>query len=549
MTPFPAPFRSVSLPCRGIKTRVRLRIIVGSLALLTAAVSAPAAIRLPAVLSDHAILQAGKLDAVWGWADVGDEVTVSFKGGDGKALEFKATAGSDGRWSGALPALVAGVAGRLEIRTGKGESRNVDDVLIGEVWLCGGQSNMSYLVNTPSQRHNEATTPELLAAAKREATDGAGALRYFQTRHHNSDVPLDDVEGSWIVATPETVGGCFALSWNFAVALHDKIHEPIGLLDSAVGGTVIEAWTPKPELDACAAGPDLEKRYQDRYDHYTPSVKAKFDADMVEWTKQYPTPQFQAQHLASRPMLSGGNSNIPARLYNGMIHGFEPYTLKGVIWFQGDGNCPHPQDYGVLFKTMITAWRAHFHDDHLPFYYVEMQNYGKLQEKPVEPNRLSEIREQQQGAFELSDTDVATGVDQGIRVPNYEAHFPDKKALGTRLAGLALDHLYGQPGLVHSPQFKSFKVEGNKIHVQLEYADGLRIRGGSGLSGFAIRGTDGQWVWAKGEIQGQEILLWSDQIPSPSAVRYAWAYNPTLSVENSAGLPLRPFRTDTISKE
>ena len=501
---------------------------------------------MPAVISDHAMLQAGKPVAIWGWADAGDVVTVTFNGADGKAEEFHATAAADGKWSGQLPSLKAGAAGQLTIHTGKNETLKIEDVLVGEVWLCGGQSNMSYLVYTPSKSVNERTTPELLAAAQHEATAAAGTLRYFATQHHNSDTPLDDVAGKWILATPDTVGGCFALSWNFAVALHDKIHVPVGLIDSAVGGTVIEAWTPKPELDACPAGPDLERRYADRIAKLAPAVKEKFEADMAAWTKQYPTPASQQQHLSTRPLIAAGNSNLPARLYNGMIRGFEPYTLKGVIWFQGDGNCPHPQDYGVLFKTLITAWRAHFHDEQLPFYYVEMQNYAKPQQKPVEPNSLSEIREQQQAALELPDTDVATGVDQGIRIPNYEAHFPDKKPLGKRLADLALDHLFGQSGLVHSPCLKSFKIEGNKIRLQLEYADGLRLRGAE-LGGFAIRAADGAWVWAKGQIEGQDIVLWSDQVAKPAEVRYAWAYHPILSVENSAGLPLRPFRTDVSS--
>ncbi len=520
--------------------------IAGALLLIVATGSSSASLRLPAVIADHAILQAGTPDAVWGWADAGEKVTVSFIATGGKTDVVEAIAAADGKWSAKLPPLSSGTTGQLEIRTGKGETRKIDDILVGEVWLCGGQSNMSYLVNSPSSNHNESTTPELLSAAKNEATAGAGSLRYFQTDFRNIDVPADDVSGRWIVATPDSVGNCFALSWNFAVALHDKIHAPIGLIDSAVGGTVIEAWMPKPELDACPAGSDLEKRYQDRYDHIPQDVKAKFEKDFAEWTKQYPSPELQAQHLNTRPMLTGTEGNNPAHLYNGMIHGLEPYTVKGAIWFQGDGNCGHPSDYGVLFKTLITAWRSHFHNEQMAFYYVEMQNYAPNQQRPVEPNALSEIREQQQAVLSMPNTDVATGVDQGIRVPGYEAHFPDKKPLGQRLAGLALDHLYGQPGDVHSPQFESFKVEGNKIRLQFKYADGLRIRPSGGeLKGFAIRGATGDWVWAKGEISGKELTLWSDQVPAPAAVHYAWAYNPTLSVENGAGLPLRPFRTDT----
>lgn len=520
---------------------------VAPVILLAASLPAPAALRLPAVISTHAILQAGKPVAVWGWAQAGEVVTVTFKGGDGASEEFHATAAADGRWSGQLAALKSGAAGQLQVRTDKGETLQVEDVLVGEVWLASGQSNMSYLVNTPSRNRNEATTPELLARAQSEASAAAGSIRYFATHHVHPDAPLTDVEGKWIVAAPDTVGGCFALSWNFAVGLHDKIHAPIGLIDSAVGGTVVEAWTPKPELDACPAGPDLEKRYAERFEQLPAAEKAKVAAALAEWTKKYPTPELQQENLLSKPMLAATRPNYPARLYNGMIHGLEPYTLKGVIWFQGDGNCPHPQDYGVLIKTMITAWRSHFQNDRLPFYYVEMQNYGRPQQKPVEPNALSEIREQQQAALELPETDVATGVDVGIRVPNYEAHFPDKKLLGQRMANLALDHLYGQPGLVHSPHIKGFKVEGNKIRLQLEFADGLRLRGGA-LAGFAIRAADGEWVWATGQIDGQDILVWSDQIPKPTEVRYAWSYNPIISVENSSGLPLRPFRTDTGSK-
>ena len=539
---FTASFQSESY----MRTNPLFRLFAGSVLLAASGLSASAGLRLPAVISDHAIFQAGKPIAIWGWANAGDAITVTFRDDDGTTREFKAATGEEGRWSGQIPEMQRGATGQLHVTTAKGESLDVHDLITGEVWLCGGQSNMSYLVNTPSKNANERTTPELLLRAQNEATAAKGKLRYFATRHQHPETPLDDVQGSWIIATPDTVGGCFALSWNFAVELNDRMHAPVGLLDSAVGGTVVEAWTPKPELDACAAGPDLEKRYEDRLEKIPADKKAKFETELADWLKKYPSPELQQQNIATRPMPDAGNPNRPARLYNGMIHGLEPYTLAGVIWFQGDGNCPHPSDYGVLIKTLITSWRKHFHNDSLPFYYVEMQNYSRPQQKPVEPNALSEIRDQQQAALTLQNTDVATGVDVGIRVPNYEAHFPDKKALGKRLAGLALDHLYGQPGLVHSPCLKSFKVEGNKIRLQLSDADGLRLRG-SEMTGFAIKAADGQWVWAKGEIEGQDILVWSDQIAKPSDVRYAWAYNPFISVENSAGLPLRPFRTDTGS--
>lgn len=533
-----------------MKTRAKLLAMAVAGILSASVIPAQAKLRLPAVISDHAVLQAGKPTAIWGWATPGEVVTATFASADGSAhASFTATAAANGRWDGELPTLKTGTIGKISFKTDKGDTAEVADVLLGEVWLASGQSNMSYLVDTSTGRkNNEATTPELLTRAKNEARAAAGQIRYFATRNIHPDIAQDDVQGNWFIAAPETVGKCFALSWNFAVTVHEKTHLPIGLIDSAVGGTEVEAWTPRPELDACPAGPDVEKRHADKLSKASATDKAKYAADLAEWTKKNPTPELQQQNLASKPIPAAANPNYPSRLYNGMIHGLEPYTLKGFIWFQGDGNCYHPQDYGVMIKTMITAWRTHFHDANLPFYYVEMQNYRKPQASPVEPNSLSEIREQQQAALELPATDVATGADQGIAIPNYEAHFPDKKELGRRLAGLALAHDYGQDGPVHSPAFKSMKIEGNKIRLQFGYADGLRLRTHKELAGFAIRGAEGDWVWAKGEIQGQEIVVWSDQIAKPQQVRYGWAYHPLLSVENGAGLPLRPFRTDTTSE-
>jgi sialate O-acetylesterase len=509
--------------------------------------SAHGALRLPAVISDHAMIQAGKPVAVWGWAAPGDEVSVSFAPTTGKTERITVTTGADGRWSGKLPPAADGIAGELEVRTKTEGPIKVTDLLAGEVWLCSGQSNMSYLLTTLSRSPNETTGPEILAAAQSDATEAHGALRYFAVQAKRTDSPLDDVQGKWIVAAPDTVGGCFALSWNFAVTLHHKLHVPVGVIDSAIGGTAIEPWTPLPELEACPVGPSTIQRYKAKLDSVSPEIKSKFETSMAAWTSRYPTPELQQQNLASKPVLAEGNSNMPSRLYNGMIHGLEPYSLKGFLWFQGDGNFGNPQEYGELVKTLIRAWRGHWHDDTLPFYYVEMQNYHKPQENPVEPNPMSLIREAQQGALKLPNTDVAASLDQGIDKPNYEAHFPNKKALGERMAGLALNNLYGQPGLVHSPQFKSYKVEGKTVRLQFDHAEGLRLRGDAGLKGFAIRAEGGDWVWAEGKIEGQDILIWSDQVSAPAAVRYAWAFNPILSVENSAGLPLRPFRTDTGS--
>ncbi len=528
-----------------MKIVARLGIVLFSLMLAASTCSAASSLQLPAVISDHAMMQAGKALAVWGWAEPKATVTVVFKASDGTPRQFTANAGDDGRWTGQLPAAPAGTTGKLEIRCGD-EHITVADVLIGEVWLCSGQSNMSYLLSTKSRSVNETTPPELVAAAAAEATAAKGSLRYFAVRGKYVDWPLDDVDGKWIVASPETVGSCFALSWNFAVAVHEKLNVPVGVIDSAIGGTAIEPWTPHADLETSAVGSANLARYKLKLDNVKPEAKAKFEAAMAEWTQHNSTPELQHQHLSSKPVLDGGNPNFPSRLYNGMIHGLEPYTLRGFLWFQGDGNISNANEYSVLAQNLITAWRHHWHDETLPFYYVEMQNYGNPQEKPVEFSGLSAIRDAQQGALKLPATDVATAIDVGIDKPPFEAHFPDKKRLGQRLAGLALSHDYNQPGLVNSPALKSFAIEGDKVRLKFEHADGLRLRG-TELKGFAIRGAEGDWAWAQGRIDGEDILVWNEKIPVPADVRSAWAGHPIVSVENRAGLPLRPFRTDTKS--
>jgi sialate O-acetylesterase len=254
----------------------------------------------------------------------------------------------------------------------------------------------------------------------------------------------------------------------------------------------------------------------------------------------------QAQNMKTKPKtpFSSTGSGVPGRLYNRMIYGLEPYTLRGIIWFQADGNNPFPAEYSDMFQALIKEWRVEWKEE-LPFYFVEMNNMGIPQDKPVQGGPLPFIREQQHGALLLPGVGMVAAIDVGTT----NAHFPNKKPVGERLAGLALRDCYGQPGPVESPIFKSFAIEGNKVRLKFDHAEGLRVRGGGELKGFAIRGSTGAWVWATGRVDGQDIVVGSDAIPAPASVRYAWAWNPVTSVENGAGLPLFPFRTDTENKD
>jgi len=339
------------------------------------------------------------------------------------------------------------------------------------------------------------------------------------------------------------------VAWNFAVTLQNKAHVPVGLIVSCIGGTPVQSWMSKETLAATSVGAEVLQHSQQAIES-AKAERAKYDADLKAWTEANPTPELQAQNALTKPKRTSSSyytathPKMPIRLYNGMIHGLIPYTLRGIIWFQADGNAAYPLEYSELFQALIKEWRAEWKEA-LPFYFVEVNNMFKPQTKPVEPCPLSLIREQQHGGLLQPGAGMVAAIDVGTPNP----HFPNKKPVGQRLAGLALRDCYGQPGQVNSPIFKSYAVEGDKVRLKFDDAGGLRVRGGGDLKGFAIRGGTGDWVWATGQVDGQDIVVWNDQVPSPVAVRYAWASNPVTSVENGAGLPLYPFRTDTGSKE
>ena len=526
-----------------------------SAAIVSAVAPANAGVRLPALISDHAMFQAGKPIAIWGWADPGARVEVSFNGSNATPpVSFSAKAGADGKWSGQLPKQKSNVVGHLDITTGNGESKTVNDVLIGEVWLGGGQSNMVYTIEGKglADSKNPAELAEIqqnIATAQKEADAAQPPIRYFLVTSYGTDQPTDDVKGHWVSGDSKNVATFSAVAWNFAVALQEKMHGPVGLIISCVSGTPVQAWMSAGTLAATSVGAEVLEHDQQALDA-AKTMLAKYNADLKVWTDAKPSPELQTQNALSKPKANGAafytktNPRTPSRLYNGMIHGLEPYTVRGVIWFQADGNNPCPAEYSELFQALIKEWRSEW-KDLLPFYFVEMNNMGKPQVKPVEPCALSLIREQQHSGLIQPGVGMVAAIDLGT--PN--AHFPNKKAVGRRLAALALRDCYGQPGAANSPMFKSYIIEGNKIRLKFDDADGLRVRGGGDLKGFAIRGSTSDWVWAQGQIEGHDIVAWRPGISSPIAVRYGWASNPITSVENGAGLPLYPFRTDFGSKE
>ena len=390
-----------------------------------------------------------------------------------------------------------------------------------------------------------AQTAQNLAIAQKEADAATPPIRCFNVTSPGADEPADDVQGSWVLADSKNVGTLSAVAWNFAVAVQNKTHLPVGLIVSCKGGTPVEAWMSQEALSANPAGAAVLDRSNKKLAEMTPEKVTQLEADMKAWIATNPTNWRLRQGKKPEIPYTRSYGGVPVRLYNGMIHGLQPYTLRGIIWYQADGNMGNPTEYSDLFQGLIKEWRADWKEQ-LPFYFVGLNNMWGTDPRPVDPNPVCILREQQYGGLLQPATGIASAIDVGSAT---NPHYPNKKPVGERLAGLALRDVYNQPGQVNSPMYQSFTVEGNKVRLKFTDADGLRIRGGGKLIGFAIRGGTGDWVWATGDIEGNDIVAWNDQIPAPAAVRYAWAPNPPISVENGAGLPLLPFRTDTDSKQ
>ena len=513
------------------------------------------------------VLQSGQSDPVWGTATPGTAVSIQWMGDAGQpVVKIGAVVDATGHWSARLPPLSPGEKGQLQVAAG-GETKTFQDVEIGETWLCGGQSNMEYPLGSALNAKQDvplANDPD---------------LRLFLVPHQLALVPHDGLPGQWVVCTPEAARGFSAVGYYFGQDLRSSLHVPVGLIGSYWGGTMAQSWISLAALQkepnlagdvaeyerAAKACPGGDADYQ--------AQRVAYDAAVQKWTQEMagdatyqaaqkawkiadeqakaaqqpepPKPKPPTPHPTAA--VSQGGVGVPTFMFNGMIAPLIPYGIKGVIWFQADGNLAHPKEYGLLIKTLIGDWRQQW-GDQLPFYYVEMNNMRDYPQKlPVQCNDLSILREQQEAALELPQTGVVCSIDLGLPVPN--PHFPNKKPVGDRLANLTLNDLYHQPGPVQSPHFKSFQVEQNQVRLKFDDAAGLRVRDGGDLKGFALRSATGDWVWAQGKIEGSDIVVWNDQTPHPVAVRYAWAMNPITSVENGAGLPLRPFRTDTESAQ
>lgn len=488
---------------------------------------------LPHILSDHMVVQQGGPIQIWGWAEPAEVITVSI--GD---VQRNARANQDGEWLVALPEMKAGGPHEITIK-GK-NTITLKDVLVGEVWLCSGQSNMEMGLHAVQDGEAEC------AAADHPQ------IRLFEVPQRASGQPRPDVDTTWQVCTPETVrigpfDGFSAVAYFFGREIQKELNAPVGLIDSSWGGTRIEPWMP-PE--AFALTKELEpftKQIEQADADYRKAIGSVLDP-MQEWIEATRRALDEGTEIPLRPaipvhQLEGADRTTG--LYNGMIHPLVPYAIRGVLWYQGESNVvPYDEQYALKMEAMVRSWREAWREGDFPFYYVQiapfdLRNHGHQ----IAPTVQADLREQQAEAMALI---PKSGMVVISDISNLrDIHPANKQDVGKRLALWALAKTYGKEGIVYSgPIYRGMKIEGANVRVEFDYVGGgLASRDGKPLTWFELAGEDKIWHEATAEIDGNAVVVSSPAVPKPVAVRFGWSMLAEPNLMNKEGLPAAQFRS------
>jgi sialate O-acetylesterase len=471
--------------------------------------AAQAEVKLPALFCSHMVVQRDRPVRVWGWADRGEAVTVSFRGNT-------VTVQSDqlGRWEADLP---PGAAGGPFLLTVQGTNTiTLDDVMAGDVWVASGQSNMEFPMTS------------LDDSARQIAAASCPGVRLFRVEHKASEYPLGDVQAApWSLCTPATVADFSAVAYFFASDIAAREHVTVGVVESNWGGTLAESWT---SLDTLSADAGLMPVFAARA-HMMDTQEArmrqeKFDED--DKAAGHPPPQ--------RPWNPLPQMWEPAALYNGMIAPLTRFAIRGVIWYQGESNSSLDRAplYARLFPAMIQGWRQEWGEGDFPFLFTQISNFrsSPLEDWPT-------IRDAQRQTLSVANTAMAVTIDVGN--PE-DVHPKDKATVGHRLALAARAVAYGEQVEYEGPLFRQATTDGQAMRVWFDHAAGLRARGAK-VDGFEVAGEDGRFVTADARVEGETVLVSSPAVTAPRKVRYDWANSPNGNLFNADGLPMSPFRS------
>lgn len=528
------------------------RIGRGVILALACALSARADVTLAPLFTDHAVLQRDKIVPVWGTAAPGDKIAIVFG-----HQQREATAGPDGRWLALLEPLAATTQGMDLVVTGTNVV-TVRDVVVGEVWLCSGQSNMEWPVSRAAD------------AAGELARANFPLVRHVRIEHVVSEVPADNVATSgWQPATPQSVGAFTAVGYFFARDLYQKLQVPIGIVHSSWGGTPIESWMSPAALAENPAFAVVTQRWTENLAQ-VPALRAAYETQLADWTKREalakalvpvtpgktiptkakmaappdPTAAYNAwvrQNPRPRPPRGPGDPWTPSGLFNGMINPLLPYALRGALWYQGESNAERAREYPALFAAMITAWRRHFGQDEFPFYWVNLANYGVPSDAGETGRSYAFLREAQTRTLALPNTGQALAIDLG---DPRDIHPTNKQEVGRRLALLARNRIYSMVCDDTGPSYLNATREGPALRVRFTNASGGLVAHEKPVQSLELAGPDRLFRAAEGRIDRDTLIVSSPLVREPVAVRYAWSNAPEANLYNGAGLPATPFRSD-----
>ena len=519
-----------------------------------ASVPVKTGLRLPSLFGDHMILQQNMKNTIWGWADPKEQITVTASWG----ASASAQANADGGWKVLLDTPAFGTGHSLKITGSK--TIEIKDVAIGEVWLCAGQSNMGWSTGNSAE-------------AELEANVNLPNYRIFKSAREHWHEPLKekrDLLGQWKPCNPESAAETSVVAYNFGKKLHLALNVPVGIIQEAYAGTPIEGWMPWEVQQDMAQSKeqkaDMDRSAQRQLDGKGESREkslATFQSELAEYNAKVAageTMKNRARALQPPSITKPADlgNQYPANIFNGMIYPIRPYGIKGAIWYQGERNsktAPQAVAYGEQLKRLISYYRSSWHElsggnvaKDFPFFFTQLPSWEPPQTQPVEGVEAtwSVNREAMRlVSMEMPHTGMAVGIDCGDPVA---LHPQNKKPIGIRHAYLALKEVYGKDIVPCGPRYLSQKIEGSKITLEFDsIGSGMMPAKAGKLNAFAIAGADKKWHWADAEIAGNKVIVSSKDVPTPVAVRYAWAMNPSQRnlLYNKEGIPASPFRTDS----
>lgn len=499
-------------------------LLVSSAVLALGAASALADITLAPLFRDGAVLQRDQPLVVWGRAAAAEKVEVKFRGQSASAIT-----GADGRWRVTLAAEAASNVPSELVATGA-NTVVVKDILVGDVWLCSGQSNMAMTVRASHDADREIAAAHL------------PQIRQFKVPMAVSPRRVEDVAATWVACSPATAGGFSAAAFFFARDLHKRLGVPIGIITSAWGGTQIEGWIGEATLKELPLGAEIFDRWQKRLAGHPAAVTAH-EQSLVKWEADRARAEAAGKAFKrkkSQPPEGPNSRWMPGGMYNAMIAPLVPYALKGVLWYQGETNASRHSEYAALFGALVKQWRAEFCQP-LPFLFVQLANFESGQGNQGDVWAFQ--REAQARVLTLPNTGMAVTIDIG---DPKDIHPQNKQEVGRRLALQARRHAYGERVEADGPVFAAARPEGAALRVTFARPPALRLEpaGADGRVAFEVAGEDRVFVPAEAVLDGRTLLVSAPGVPRPVAVRYAWRNSPAARLFSASGLPAAPFRSD-----